>query len=143
MNQTKRTYEATFIINASLDDPQIETAITRAQEVITKNGGEINAINRWGRKRLAYTIKKKNNGYYVNMEFTALGSTVTQLERSLFLDENVIRFLTIRLDKEALLANQRVQIIPTVKETPLIPEQIPSIESPDEKEPLFDDETTE
>lgn len=143
MNQTKHTYEATFIVNASLDDPQIEAAITRAQEVITNNGGEINAINRWGRKRLAYTIQKKNNGYYVNMEFTALGSTVTLLERSFFLDENVIRFLTIRLDKKALLANQRIQLIPTVKDTPLIPEQIISIESPDDKVPLFEDETTE
>lgn len=143
MNQTKRIYEATFIVNASLDDPQIEAAITRAQEVITKDGGEINAVNRWGRKRLAYTIQKKNNGYYVNMEFTALGSTVTQLERSLILDENVIRFLTIRLDKEALLAHQKAQIIPTVIDSTLIPDQATPIEKPDDKEPLFDDETTE
>src|SRR5206468_9438818 len=53
MEPRKRLYETTFIVNASLEDTQIEGAITHIQEIITRNGGEITAVNRWGRKRLA------------------------------------------------------------------------------------------
>ena len=56
MNQTKRLYETTLIINASLEDSQIEAVITRGQEIITRNGGEIKALNKWGRKRLASAL---------------------------------------------------------------------------------------
>jgi small subunit ribosomal protein S6 len=106
MAQQKRDYETTFIINASLEDPQIETVITQATEIITRNGGELSATNRWGRKRLAYTIKKKNNGYYVHLEYVAPGPVIPQLERMLLLDENILRFLTIQLDKKALVARE-------------------------------------
>jgi len=62
MDQTKRPYETTFIVNASIDDTQIEATIARMQQFISNNGGEIVALNRMGRKRMAYTIRKKNNG---------------------------------------------------------------------------------
>ena len=106
MEQTKRPYEITFIINASLEDPQIEIFITQVTELITRNGGEITAVNKWGRKRLAYTIQKKNNGYYANIEFVAAGAVIPQVERMLSLDENVIRFLSILLDQRALDARK-------------------------------------
>ena len=54
MIHRKSQYETTFIINASIEDTQIEALVSHAQEVITNNGGEITALNRWGRKRLAY-----------------------------------------------------------------------------------------
>jgi small subunit ribosomal protein S6 len=130
MEQIKRSYEITFIINASLEDPQIESFITQVSDLITRNGGEIIAINKWGRKRLAYTIQKKNNGYYANIEFFAAGAVIPQLERMLSLDENVLRFLSIQLDKKALEAR---------KQPPAIFEPIiePEIAIP---EPLFEDE---
>ena len=76
MNIAKNHYETTFIINASLEDSQIESTISHVSEVITRNGGEITALNKWGRKRLAYPIQKKNNGFYVNMEFIAPGTAM-------------------------------------------------------------------
>jgi small subunit ribosomal protein S6 len=106
MEQIKRPYEITFIINASFEDPQIEIFITQVTELITRNGGEITAVNKWGRKRLAYTIQKKNNGYYANIEFVAAGAVIPQVERMLSLDENVIRFLSIQLDQRALEARK-------------------------------------
>ncbi len=133
MENTKRSYETTFIVNASLEDSQIETAVTHATETITRNGGEITAINRWGRKRLAYPIQKKNNGFYVNLEYIALGSAVQQLERTFLLDENVLRFLTIQLDKKALSARQ--QVVPAAA-----PQAAPEPAPVPAKEPLFDDE---
>ncbi|MCI0706000.1 MAG: 30S ribosomal protein S6 [Ignavibacteriae bacterium] len=99
-----RTYETTFIVNAGLDDPQIDAVIEKAKEVIVKNGGEVKDLAKWGRKRFAYTIKKKNNGFYAVIEFNAPGDTIAKLERHYQLDENIIRYLTIVLDKKALKA---------------------------------------
>ena len=104
MKITKNNYETTFIINASLEDGQIESTISHVSEVITRNGGEITALNKWGRKRLAYPIQKKNNGFYVNLEFVAPATAMAQLERVYQLDENTLRFLTIHLDDKILKA---------------------------------------
>jgi small subunit ribosomal protein S6 len=106
MDSTKRLYETTFIVNASLDDPQVESVITRVQDTITKNGGSIAAVNRWGRKRLSYPINKKTNGFYVNLEFAAPGTLLAPLERSFQLDELILRHLTIVLDKRAIKARE-------------------------------------
>ena len=132
MENKKNTYETTFIINASLEDPQIEGVITQISEVITRNGGEITSVNRWGRKRLAFTIKKKNNGYYVNIEFKAPAVTITQLERMYLLDENILRFLTIHLDEKALGARQQSPALQVVDEN--------SAHEGTGQEPLFESE---
>lgn len=100
----KRIYETTFIVNAGLDDPQIDAVIEKTKEVIVKNGGEIRDLLKLGRKRFVYPIKKKNNGFYAVIEFTAPGDTIAKLERHYQLDENIIRYLTIQLDKKALKA---------------------------------------
>ncbi|MGA9119380.1 MAG: 30S ribosomal protein S6 [Bacteroidota bacterium] len=106
MDKPKRQYETTFIVNASLDDPQIEGVIARVQEVITRNGGAVTSINKWGRKRLAYSINKKTNGFYVNMELDAPGSLLTALDRAYQLDEMILRHLTIVLDRKAIAAKK-------------------------------------
>ena len=99
-----KSYESVVIINAALEDEQIESTISRLQEVITTHGGEIFDIDRWGRKRLAYPIQKAKSGYYVICRFNAPTNLISIFERSLRLDENVIRYLTIALDKFALEA---------------------------------------
>ncbi|MFH0988873.1 MAG: 30S ribosomal protein S6 [bacterium] len=106
MTQIKRVYETTFIVNASLDDPQIDAVIEKVKELLVKNGSEINEIVKWGRKRFSYPIKKKNNGFYVIIEFVAPGDAIAKLERHYFLDDNIIRYLTLQLDKRALKARK-------------------------------------
>jgi small subunit ribosomal protein S6 len=98
----KKLYESTFIVNAALDDAQIDTVIEKVKDLVTKNGGEVRDLAKWGRKRFAYTIKKKNNGFYVVCEFNATGDLVAKLERHYQLDESILRYLTIALDKKAL-----------------------------------------
>lgn len=110
MKHDKHLYETTCIINASLEDTQIESTVSHIADVITRNGGEITATNRWGRKRLAYPIEKKNNGYYINFEFLAGGTTNAQLERTYILDENILRFLTIQLNKKALASRRQASV---------------------------------
>jgi small subunit ribosomal protein S6 len=130
MEKAKRTYETTFIVNASLDDAQIENVIARVQDTITKNGGEITSTNKWGRKRLAYTINKKTNGFYVNMEFVAPNTLLTLLERSYQLDEMILRYLTVALDSKSLAA-RAVAPVPAQTEAPA---PVPA------REPLFKEE---
>ena len=77
---------------------------SRACRTVTKNGGTIKAVNKWGRKRLAYAINKRTNGFYVNVEFEAPGTVLAHLERAYQLDEMVLRNLTIVLDNKALAA---------------------------------------
>ncbi len=100
----KRIYESVVIINATLEDEQVEATISRMQETITTHGGELIDVDKWGRKRLAYPIKKSKSGYYVVFRFSATTDLVATLERNYRLDENIIRYLTIQLDKFALEA---------------------------------------
>ncbi len=139
MNSSTRLYETTFIVNASLDDAQIEAVVGRVQDTITKNGGAIEAVNKWGRKRLAYAINKRTNGFYVNLEFTAPGTVMALLERTYQLDEMVLRHLTIVLDRKALAARSAAAAAAAVAAAAAAAEVI----TPDEKpaaparEPLF------
>lgn len=118
-----KQYESTVIINATLDDAQIEQVVTRIAETITKGGGTIAAVNKWGRKRLAYPIGKKSNGYYVCYEFSAPSALIATLERSYQLDEMILRYLTIVLDSNAIAAKKAAAAStapPEVAETPVI-----------------------
>jgi len=106
LEKEQKIYESTFIVNAALDDAQIDVVIEKVKDVIVKNGGEIRSTEKWGRKRLAYTIDKKNNGFYAFLEFKAPGDLLIKLERHFHLEEQVIRHLTIQLDKKGLKARE-------------------------------------
>jgi small subunit ribosomal protein S6 len=95
-------YESTVMINAALDDDQIEVEVSRLQENIINFGGEIIEVEKVGRKRLAYIVNKSKIGYYAIFRFNAPSNLVAKLERSYSLNDNVLRFLTILLDKDAL-----------------------------------------
>ena len=95
-------YESVVIINAALEDEQIDAAVKRAEEFITANGGSITDLEKWGRKRLAYPIQKSKSGYYAIFRYTSPRELVAKLERTFRLDENIFRYLTVVLDKKAL-----------------------------------------
>ncbi len=95
-------YESVVIFNAALEDEQIENNISRIQDTIKNNGGTIVELDRWGRKRLAYPIQKSKTGYYLILRYSAPAAMISVLERSFRLDETIIRYLTIVLNKKAL-----------------------------------------
>ena len=90
-----RSYETIFIADAHLSNEQIETLINKFSKIITDNNGIIKHIDRWGKRRLAYEIAKKQYGYYVYVRFDSEGSLVKMLEREFRLDDNIIRYLTV------------------------------------------------
>lgn len=106
MEQRKKIYETSFIANATLDDAQIDQIVDRFKEFLTKNGSEIRVLEKWGRKRLAYPIEKKNNGFYTICEFNAPADIIAKLERYYALDENIMRFLTVQLSEKMIKARQ-------------------------------------
>ena len=122
-------YESAVLINAALDDEQIGTIIERIKETILNNGGEIRDIENWGRKRLAYTVKKSKIGYYVIIRFNAPANLVSKLERFYSLDEYILRYLTISLDNDALEQLEKNKIQASAEQ-----QTVPEIEIPVEIE---------
>lgn len=99
---TKKMYESAVLISAALEEDQIQSIISRIKELISSNDGEITDIEDWGRKRLAYMIRKSKIGYYIIFQFNAYPQIISTLEKFYKLDENILRYLTIKLTKNAL-----------------------------------------
>jgi small subunit ribosomal protein S6 len=95
MNQ----YEVMFIIEAALEEDKKEAAIEMVKEVISA-GGEVGKINVWGNRKLAYPINKKNEGYYVVIEFTANADLPKELDRRLKISDSIIRHIIINKDEK-------------------------------------------
>lgn len=93
-------YESIFIINANLADEETANIIKKMQDVVAKQGGEMVKFEDWGKKKLAYEIKKQKRGHYVFFQFKAAPAAVAELERTYKMTDAVIKFITVRLEKE-------------------------------------------
>lgn len=93
----RREYETTIIINAALEDNDIDAVVSKVTGYIENHGGEIKTVERWGRRRLAYPINKKFNGYYVRIEYESTPNTVPIIERFLVLEDTILRHLSLVL----------------------------------------------
>ena len=109
MADVKNPYELTYIVNAVLNEDQIKSVVQRVTKLIDENDGEILAMDEWGNKRLAYPINKKRNGYYVNIHMNAPGGIIPRLERALEIDDDILRYLTLRMDAKMLRHFERSQ----------------------------------
>lgn len=97
-----RAYELMIILDGALEDVAVEAGVRRISEQIAAKGGEIKTTDRWGKRRFAYEINHKHDGYYTVFELVAEGSGLDDLERQLRLADDVVRHKLIRLpDKEA------------------------------------------
>ena len=91
-----RPYESMIVFDTTVDAQSIQVALDRALETIKNNGGTPGALDRWGKRPLAYEINKRKEGYYVLAEFTGTPTTVTELDRILTLSDEVMRFKILR-----------------------------------------------
>jgi small subunit ribosomal protein S6 len=105
-------YEITYILRPALEEADVEARTEQIAEIVRGQGGEVIAVERLGRKRLAYEIADLREGTYVVMRFRSSGEASKELERQLKLHEDVLRALVIRLDKHALAQMARAQAAP-------------------------------
>jgi small subunit ribosomal protein S6 len=92
-----RPYEVMIILDPTLDDDVIRAEVDRATELIRSRGGSPGRVDRWGRRRLAYEIAHKREGYYVVLEATAEPAVMAELDRTLHLADPVLRHKVIRI----------------------------------------------
>jgi len=95
-----RTYEVMYIVRPDVEEADLDKLIENLSAVVTNGGGEIAQTEKLGRRRLAYLVRKFQDGQYVLMHISADGPLVAELERRLRVTEQVIKFITVRTDEE-------------------------------------------
>ncbi len=91
-----RKYELVFVARPDLDENALNDVIQKVSNWITENSGQIDKVDQWGKRKLAYPIRKQHEGQYVQMNLTLQPAFVPQLERNLRYLEQVMRFLIIQ-----------------------------------------------
>lgn len=89
-------YETLFVVKPTLTEEETAAQIAKIKDVLTKEGAEILATDDMGMRKLAYQVQKNDRGYYTVLYYKAEGSTIKELERILRINENVIKFLTVK-----------------------------------------------
>ncbi len=91
-----RDYEVVYIFDSAIPEERVAEKLERYHGLLTgKHGGEITAVDQWGRKQLAYPIKKKTSGFYVVVQFRSEAEPLPEFERALKLDDELLRFLLV------------------------------------------------
>ncbi|MFZ3150388.1 MAG: 30S ribosomal protein S6 [Anaerolineaceae bacterium] len=91
-------YELVYILQADLDEATLAAAVDNVEALLKNNNGEIVKIDRWGKRKLAYPIRKMNEGYYVFVSFNYDPKDVATLKRTLGYNEQIIRYIVVRAD---------------------------------------------
>ncbi len=94
-----KKYEVMFIIDSSLEDEKKEAVVEMVKETISA-GGEVEEVDVWGNRKLAYTIQKKNEGYYVLITFKAEKDLPKELDRKLRISDDILRYLIVNKEEK-------------------------------------------
>ncbi|MFZ1982105.1 MAG: 30S ribosomal protein S6 [Smithella sp.] len=133
-------YEVVAIVIANLNDDDMTALIDRSQTIITDRKGVIAKIERWGKRHLAYEIKKQKDGYYFLIDFAGDGSIVAEIERTYKIDDRILKFMTVKkegastqegieqeaADAEAKRTQARVEIESAGSEAKTISQAVPN-----------------
>jgi small subunit ribosomal protein S6 len=95
-----RIYELMFIVRPDMTDEDLDKLISTLQSVVPASGGSVQRVDKMGKRRLAYTVRRFHEGIYVLMVVEGGGPVIQELERRLRVTEPVIKFLTVRIDEE-------------------------------------------
>ena len=93
-------YESIYIVKPTLEADEIKALVEKFNTLIETEGGKVSETQEWGLRRLAYPIKKKEQGYYVLVNFEAKPESIVELERVYKITDSVMKFITIRKDEE-------------------------------------------
>jgi len=91
-----RAYEVMFIVNAELDEEKNTAVIEKFQGIVENTGGELVKLDKWGKRKLAYEIDHKREGFYVLMHFNGEPATVAELDRVFRITDDIIKFMIIK-----------------------------------------------
>ena len=120
-------YELTYIIRPTLEDDQYPAVVEKINNLITSNGGTIEEVEEWGLRKFAYEMDKKQSGYYVNMYFTAPATTISPVERNMRIDDDIMRYLTLKYDAKMLRHRDLIK-------KNAVPEVFPIVDEDDESD---------
>lgn len=95
-----RLYEVMFIVRPDLEEEELDKLVAGFESTVTNGGGVVKSVEKMGRRRLAYLVRKFNDGNYTLLTVEANGDLVHELERRLRVTEPVIKFITVRMDEE-------------------------------------------
>lgn len=130
-------YELVYIINPNVEEEARKELIARFNGMIEQNGGTVDKVDEWGKRRLAYPINDLPEGYYVLVHYTAESSVPKEIERNLGITDNILRYLTTRIEQKTTGVKPR-----TARIAPAAPEAVPAAgapaaaaEAPAEQEP--------
>lgn len=98
----KNFYELTYIVNPVLDEEEYKSVVEKFTKLLTDNDAEVEEVDEWGLRQFAYEIDGKKSGYYVNAYFDAPASAIEKIERAMRIDDNVMRYLTLKYDAKML-----------------------------------------
>jgi small subunit ribosomal protein S6 len=94
-----RTYECIYILNPALDEQTVKDKAVRYSEIVTSREGQVQALDQWGKRRLAFPIKKQFEGYYTFMRFAGSNEILKELNRVFGFDEAVLRHMIVVEEK--------------------------------------------
>ncbi|MEA3491022.1 MAG: 30S ribosomal protein S6 [Campylobacterota bacterium] len=126
-------YETLFVVKPTLTEEEIKSQIEKVKAILEKEGAEIVATDDMGMRKLAYPVQKNSRGYYTVLLFNAKGDTIAELERNLRINEDVIKFLTVKYNKTkevaqfnklVAAANKNIQPTETVTEVTVTEEVV-------------------
>jgi small subunit ribosomal protein S6 len=102
-----RVYEILFIADPELGEPEADALAAQVQGYVEREGGRVQKVEKWGKKRLAYLVGKHREGYYVLVVVEGGGAVVKEVERRLTVTDGILRFLTVRVDEDLRKAERR------------------------------------
>lgn len=97
---SERVYEILFIADPNLGEPEVDALASQVQGYVEKEGGKLQKLEKWGKKRLAYSIGRHREGSYVLLVCEGGGGLVKEVERRIRVTDGVIKFITVRVDEE-------------------------------------------
>ncbi|MGO9120984.1 MAG: 30S ribosomal protein S6 [Desulfomonilaceae bacterium] len=139
-----RRYESVIILDPDLPDDDIQAFTNRYTELIRSYGGDVIKVDDWGLKRLAYLVKKREKGRYVFFDYAGVPELIHEMERQFKIAEEVIKFLSIKLDQDLDLeafkaeAEAKAAEAAPAKATPVQPaaeapiEEMPAVAAPED-----------
>ncbi len=119
-----KKYETIFILDPDLEDEKIQSTVEKVKGIITQANGEILKVEDWGKRNLAYIVKKKPRGHYFLLLFSGSPALLAELERNFRVMDAVIKFQSVRLDEKHDMASKTF-----VPEEPPEPEPVPAEEA--------------